>query len=110
MGGRGRKKHQHDYRVSSVGISLDREVKQAHLNRFIGWLMKEKGPDLYRSKGVLAIKGSKQKFVFQAVHMQYNGIFQGEWQDGEKRFSKMIFIGKNLDRKELNTKFEECLA
>jgi len=105
-----KKRHVHDYRVSSVGITLDQEVHNERLDAFIGWLMKDKGADLYRSKGVLAVQGMKQKFVFQAVHMQFSGKPQQEWKDGEKRCCKMVFIGKNLDRKELNDKFAECLV
>mmetsp|Transcript_56823 Transcript_56823/g.114077 ORF Transcript_56823/g.114077 Transcript_56823/m.114077 type:complete len:478 (+) Transcript_56823:2-1435(+) len=101
-------KHQHDYRVSSIGIQTDDEVDKARLDNFISWLMQEKGPDLYRSKGVLAVKGSPKKFVFQAVHMQFSGKPQDAWAEGEKRCCKMVFIGKNLNRQELNQKFDEC--
>merc|ERR1712051_1135351 len=58
--------HQHDDRVSSVGIDVVGEVSQQKLNDWIGWLLKEKGVDLFRSKGVLAVQGMKQKFVYQA--------------------------------------------
>mmetsp|Transcript_12021 Transcript_12021/g.33987 ORF Transcript_12021/g.33987 Transcript_12021/m.33987 type:complete len:540 (+) Transcript_12021:96-1715(+) len=103
-------KHQHDYRVTSVGITREGEVQKDKLDSFIGWLMQEKGPDLYRSKGVLAVKGSSKKFVFQAVHMQFSGKPQDPWQEGEKRCCKMVFIGKNLNREELNRNFDECLV
>merc|ERR1712060_307223 len=63
--------HQHDARVSSVGIDVAGEVVQQKLNQWISWLLKEKGVDLFRSKGVLAVKGMKQKFVFQAIHMLF---------------------------------------
>merc|ERR1712196_250346 len=47
--------HEHDDRVSSVGVDVEGEVVQQKLNSWIGWLLKEKGTDLFRSKGVLAI-------------------------------------------------------
>jgi len=105
-----KKQHQHDYRVSSVGIERDSEVARDKLDGFISWLMQEKGPDLYRSKGVLAVKGMKEKFVFHAVHMQFGGKPQNPWEDHEKRCCKMVFIGKNLNREDLNDKFDECLV
>merc|ERR1712107_970263 len=80
------------------------------LDSFIGWLVQQKGPDLYRSKGVLAVSGMSQKFVFHAVHMQFSGKPTDSWKDGEKRCCKMVFIGKNLDREELNKKFDDCLV
>lgn len=100
----------HDYRVSSVGLTRDKEVKKEKLDNFITWLVQTKGPDLYRSKGVLAVEGMAQKFVFHAVHMQFSGRQQDPWRPDEKRQCKMVFIGKNLDREELNRRFDECLV
>jgi len=74
------------------------------------WLMRDRGSDLYRSKGVLAVQGQPNKFVFQAVHMQFGDSLKEAWKDGEKRVCKMVFIGKNLNREELNTEFDKCLV
>merc|ERR1719446_2004943 len=102
--------HQHDARVSSVGVDVAGEVVQQKLNEWIGWLLREKGVDLFRSKGVLAVKGMKQKFVFQAIHMLFANSMEGEWGPTEEKRCKIVFIGKNLDREELNAGFTKCLA
>merc|ERR1712046_448692 len=102
--------HQHDPRVSSVGIEVKGEVVQQKLNEWISWLLREKGVDLFRSKGVLAVKGMKQKFVFQAIHMLFANSQEGEWRADEEKRCKMVFIGKNLDREELTTGFMKCMA
>merc|ERR1712151_1241552 len=102
--------HQHDSRVSSVGIDVAGEVVQQKLNDWISWLLKEKGTDLFRSKGVLAVKGMKQKFVFQAIHMLFANSQQGAWAPDEERRCKMVFIGKNLNREELTSGFKKCMA
>jgi len=102
--------HQHDNRVSSVGIDVEGEVIQQKLNDWISWLLREKGTDLFRSKGVLAVKGMKQKFVFQAIHMLFANSQEGEWKKDEKRRCKMVFIGKNLNREELEGGFMKCMA
>jgi len=102
--------HQHDSRVSSVGIDVAGEVIEQKLNQWIGWLLKEKGVDLFRSKGVLAVKGMKQKFVFQAIHMLFANSQEGMWEPEEERRCKMIFIGKNLNREELTSGFMQCMA
>merc|ERR1712014_232803 len=102
--------HTHDARVSSVGIDIEGEVVQQKLNEWIGWLLKEKGVDLFRSKGVLAVKGMKQKFVFQAIHMLFANSQEGAWGPEEERRCKMIFIGKNLSREELTAGFMKCMA
>lgn len=102
--------HQHDDRVSSVGIHCPGEVDQALLNDWIGWLLKERGVDIFRTKGVLAVQGMPQKFVFQAVHMAFSGAPQKEWAPGEEKVCKLTFIGKNLNREELEGGFKKCLV
>merc|ERR1719401_884793 len=102
--------HQHDPRVSSIGIDVKGEVAMDKLQAWISWLLKEKGVDLFRSKGVLAVQGMKQKFVFQAIHMLFANSQEGNWGDDEERRCKMIFIGKNLNREELTSGFMSCMA
>ena len=65
-----------------------------------------------RLRGVIAVQHSKLKYVYQAVHMIFNGDFEegGEWGAGEKRESKLVFIGKNLNHEELRAGFKACLA
>jgi G3E family GTPase len=104
------KPHQHDDRVTSVGFSIKGEVDQKKLNDWIGWLLQEKGNDIFRCKGILAVKGMKEKYVFQAVHMAFAGSPQKAWGDSEERECKLVFIGKNLNREELSAGFNKCLV
>merc|ERR1712118_505335 len=93
--------HQHDDRISSVGINVKGECNQEKLNEWIGFILREKGVDIFRTKGVLAVSGMNEKFVFQAVHMAFSGAPQRPWEAGEERVCKLTFIGKNLNRQEL---------
>merc|ERR1712194_487303 len=102
--------HQHDPRVTSVGIDVKGGGVPQKLNQWISWLLQEKGTDLFRSKGVLAVKGMKEKFVFQAIHMLFKNSQLGAWAPAEERRCKIVFIGKNLNREELTAGFSECLA
>ena len=74
-----------------------------------GEILREKGADIFRMKGVLAIGGREEKFVYQGVHMIFDGEFQGEWGADEMRCSKLVFIGKNLDKAALEASFRACL-
>jgi G3E family GTPase len=69
-----------------------------------------RGPDLLRCKGILAFKNEPRRFVFQGVHMILDGDLQRDWAAGEKRQSKMVFIGRKLDRKEIEKAVEACRA
>lgn len=102
--------HQHDDRVTSVGINVKGEVDQKKLNDWLEWMLKERGVDIFRTKGVLAVKDMPQKFVFQAVHMAFSGAPQKAWVEGEERICKLTFIGKNLNRDELENGFKACLV
>ena len=108
--------HQHDSSISSFGIHIEGEFKPAELNQWLSTLMREKGADLYRSKGILAIVGSDEKYVFQAVHMIMNmgssselGMKHSPWAPGEKKINKFCFIGKNLKKDEMIADLEKCM-
>ena len=80
---------------------------------FRSWLTdltKTRGPDILRAKGIIDVKDSPRRLVFQAVHMVLEGDLQRDWREGEPRFSRMVFIGRNLDEAELKAGFEACAA
>ena len=100
--------HQHDTSVTSISCKLDAQVNNEMLSRWIQRLITEDGANLYRYKGVMAVKGMDQKFVFQGVGMLFSGTFQGTWKPNEKRESRFVFIGKNLDTEFLKIGFQAC--
>jgi len=71
--------HEHDSTVSSVGISCDGECELAKLNVWVAQLLKERGTDIFRMKGVLAVQGVAEPYVFQGIHMIFGGQPQGDW-------------------------------
>ncbi len=104
-----RHEHSHDGEVSSVGISVAGELDGKKLNDWISNLLATKGGDIFRMKGVLVVKGTKKRLVFQGVHMLFDAKFDREWADGENRTNTLVFIGKNLDRAALTEGFRACL-
>jgi G3E family GTPase len=105
-----RHEHSHDEEVSSVGLSIEGELDGKKLNDWISKLLAEKGGDIFRMKGVLVVKGTEKRLVFQGVHMLFDAKFDREWQDGENRTNTLVFIGKHLDRAALTESFKACLA
>ena len=94
--------HQHDTSVTSCSVKFEGELLHRALNRWIGTLLREKGADLFRYKGVMACKGMDQKFIFQGVGMLFSGFFSPlTWDEGEARECRFVFIGRNLDRQAL---------
>ena len=105
--------HEHDQRVTSTSAKFEGELNVNKLERWIGGLMRDKSEDLFRYKGVLAVKGMDEKYVFQGVHMLFGGKFSediGLWKEGEKRECRFVFIGRDLDHEALESGLMECLA
>jgi len=105
-----RHEHAHDEAVKSVGISIPGDLDGKQLNDWISKLLAEKGGDIFRMKGVLCVKGTNKRLVFQGVHMLFDAKFDREWKGDENRTNTLIFIGKNLDRTALTEGFKACLA
>ena len=101
--------HTHDDSVSSVGIVEERPVDPLKLNRWLSDLLRDKGADIFRMKGVLHLADSANRFVFQGVHMLFDGQADRPWHADEPRVSQMIFIGRHLDRADLTAGFRACL-
>ena len=101
--------HTHNDAVTSVGISTPGDLDGKRLNDWISELLRVKGGDIYRMKGVLSVKGTNQRLVFQGVHMLFDAKFDREW-GADPRTNTLVFIGKNLDRAALTAAFQSCLA
>mmetsp|Transcript_14003 Transcript_14003/g.41730 ORF Transcript_14003/g.41730 Transcript_14003/m.41730 type:complete len:349 (+) Transcript_14003:96-1142(+) len=100
--------HEHDASVTSVGIVSGGPVDLDRLNAWLGPLVEQRGADIYRMKGVLAIDGRDEKYTYHAVHMIFTGAYGEFWATDETRLCKLMFIGKNLDKAELTAGFEAC--
>jgi hypothetical protein len=101
--------HEHDATVTSVGITTPGDLDPEKFNAWLRELVMTQGPDVYRMKGVLSIKGHDERWVFQGVHMLIDGRADRPW-GHEPRHNSLIFIGRNLDRGRLNAGFRACLA
>ncbi len=102
--------HEHNDDVTSVSFETDRPIDPEKFNAWMGVLLAEKGPDLLRTKGILNYQGDDRRFAFQAVHMMADGDFIGPWRPDEPRRSRIVFIGRNLNRPQLRRGFEACQA
>ena len=102
--------HQHDDDIKGVSLRLDRPIDSNKISRWLNDLLALQGPNILRAKGILDVKGENRRLVFQAVHMILEGDLQREWRDGEQRYSRMVFIGRDLNEAQLRAGFEACVA
>jgi G3E family GTPase len=102
--------HHHDDDVKSFVFRADRAFNPAKLEDFLAAIVQVYGPKMLRYKGVLHMKGSDRKVIFQGVHQLMGSDLGPKWAPGEKKGSKMVFIGIDLPRDILLQGLEQCLA
>jgi G3E family GTPase len=106
--------HHHDHvaaaGISSVSLWTEQPVDPKKLLPWLDQLTQQRGPDILRLKGIFAFPDEPKRFVVQGVHMIVEGDTQREWREDEKRLSRLVFIGRNLDRDELERAFAACAA
>jgi G3E family GTPase len=103
-------KHYHDEDMQSMSLKTDQPLNP---DKFFPWIQKlvaDDGPKILRSKGILNFKDDPERFVFQGVHMILDGDHQRPWKDGEKRDSRLVFIGRELPEEKIRKGFESCVA
>jgi G3E family GTPase len=103
-------KHYHDEDMQTVALSTDKPLDPDKFFPWIQDLVAKDGPSILRCKGILSFKDDPDRFVFQGVHMILDGDHQRPWSEGEKRDSRIIFIGRNLPEEKIRTGFESCIA
>lgn len=102
--------HEHDETVYSVALVAEGALDGEKLNNWLGKLLQTQGPDIFRMKGILNIAGEDDRFVFQGVHMIFEGKPDRPWKEGETRKNELVFIGRNLDEAKLKQDFLACLV
>ena len=103
-------KHYHDEEMQSLALTIPGDVDPDKFMTWINEYTQKEGPDILRSKGILAFKGEPKRFVFQGVHMILDGDLQRDWRPDETRTSRIVFIGRHLKEGEIRDGFMACAA
>ncbi len=102
--------HHHDDDVKSFVFKSKRPFDPAKLEDFLGTIVNIYGPKMLRYKGVLNMRGTERKVIFQGVHQLMGSDLGPEWAKGEERMSKMVFIGIDLPKDILMQGLEQSLV
>ena len=100
--------HDHDDDITSLSFVSNIPLDMEKFQTWFGELLRTKGQDILRSKGILDFKGEEERYVFQGVHMLMDASPMGSWPKGKQRSSRVVFIGRNLDNMNLQEGFESC--
>ena len=96
--------------MQSVAIEIESDVDPEKFMPWINDLVAKEGPKILRCKGILSFKDDPQRFVLQGVHMVLDGDHQRDWKSDEKRESRLVFIGRELDAAAIEQAFLACVA
>ncbi len=102
--------HEHDSSIASISLSSERALNPEHFLPWINEITARQGADILRMKGIIAFPDEPKRFVVQGVHMLLEGDVQSDWGEEEPRTSRLVFIGRNLDRAALEQGFKACIA
>jgi G3E family GTPase len=106
----GEEAHVHDESVKSIAFVLPGAMDISQINSWLSELLKTQGQNIFRMKGILNIQGQTKRFVFQGVHMIFDGKPDRDWQVDEQRKNELVFIGRDLDEAKLLADFTRCLV
>jgi G3E family GTPase len=109
--------HDHDHAVADIHDtsvqSISLRAGPMNPERFFPWIQKTTqidGPNILRLKGIIAFDNDDERYVVQGIHMIVEGDHQRAWKPDEKRESRIVFIGRELDSEKLKRTFEACQA
>lgn len=102
--------HEHDATVKSMAIVESGAIDGNKFSDWIGELLRTQGTNIFRTKGILNIAGENRRFVFQGVHMLFDGRPDRAWKPTETPKNELVFIGRNLNLAQLTEDFRKCLV
>ena len=100
--------HEHESEITSVSIACSGTIDPDKFNHWLRMLLIMEGMDVFRSKGILNAKNSDKRYIFQSVYMLFEGRFEDPWNNRSKE-NKMVFIGRNLNKKRLEKGIQSCI-
>ncbi len=103
-------KHYHDEDMQSLSLRSDKPLDPTLFMPWLQNLVATEGQKILRSKGILAFTDDDDRYVFQGVHMMLEGDHQRKWKDGERRESRVVFIGRELPEQAIRDGFESCIT
>lgn len=103
-------KHYHDEDMQSLSLRSDKPLDPSKFMPWLQNLVQTEGPKILRSKGILSFSEDDDRYVFQGVHMMLEGDHQRKWKDGERRESRLVFIGRELPEQAIREGFESCIT
>jgi G3E family GTPase len=102
--------HRHTEDIGTVSIVTPGDLDGLKLSQWFRNLLTESGPKVMRMKGILSLRNDPDQFVFQGVHLLFEGRPGRPWANGEERVNRLVFIGRDLDSDKITAGFKDCIS
>ena len=102
--------HSHSQDISTVSIVLPGDLDGLKVSQWFRELIAESGPNIMRMKGILNLRNDPDQFVFQGVHLLFEGRPGRSWAPDEERINRLVFIGRELDGNKITQGFQDCIT
>jgi G3E family GTPase len=102
--------HRHTADISTVSIVLPGDLDGVKVSQWFRELIAESGPNIMRMKGILNLRNDPDQFVFQGVHLLFEGRPGRQWAPAEERVNRLVFIGRDLDGRKITEGFKGCVS
>ena len=101
--------HEHESDITSISLNFPGTIDPEQFNHWLRMLLIIEGMDVFRAKGILNVKNSDNRYIFQSVYMLFEGRFEDPW-DNRTKENKMVFIGRNLNKQSLKKGAQSCIG
>jgi G3E family GTPase len=102
--------HAHTEDIETVTITTPGDLDGLKLSRWFRELLAEFGERVMRMKGILNLRKDPDQFVFQGVHLLFEGRPGRAWAEDEERLNRLVFIGRDLDKEKITQGFMNCIT
>ena len=102
--------HRHTEDIATVAITASGDIDGLKLSQWFRGLLAEFGERMMRMKGILNLRRDPDQFVFQGVHLLFEGRPGRPWAEDEQRLNRLVFIGRDLDREKITQGFLSCMT
>lgn len=102
--------HHHASDIGSISFRFEQAFDQVKLNTFFCNLLRDYGESIYRCKGVVNVQQMDEPLLFQGVSSLFATTSGRAWAPGERRETRAVFIGRDLDREKIERGLLECVA
>jgi len=102
--------HSHTEDIETVAITTAGDLDGLKLSHWFRELLAQFGERIMRMKGILNLRKDPDQFVFQGVHMLFEGRPGRPWAEQEERLNRLVFIGRDLDKESITQGFLNCIT